>query len=55
VFALENTTQKFSFVYFYIPKEYFIRNTGTGSDGRSCHLSHCPTSSRKTTNMNETQ
>ena len=22
--------------------EYFIRNTGTGSDGRSCHLSHCP-------------
>jgi len=22
--------------------EHFIRNTGTGSDGRSCHLSHCP-------------
>jgi len=22
--------------------EYFIRNTGTGSDSRSCHLSHCP-------------
>jgi len=22
--------------------EYFIRNTGTGSDGRSCHLRHCP-------------
>ena len=21
--------------------EYLIRNTGTGSDGRSCHLSHC--------------
>jgi len=21
---------------------YFIRNTGTGSDGRSCHLRHCP-------------
>jgi len=20
--------------------EYFIKNTGTGSDGRSCHLSH---------------
>jgi len=22
--------------------EYLIRNTGTGSDGRCCHLSHCP-------------
>jgi len=22
--------------------KYFIRNTGTGSGGRSCHLSHCP-------------
>ena len=22
--------------------EYFIRNTGTGSDGRSYHFSHCP-------------
>jgi len=22
--------------------EYFIKNTGTGSDGRSCHLVHCP-------------
>jgi len=22
--------------------EYFIRSTGAGSDGRSCHLSHCP-------------
>ena len=40
-----------SSVYFCIPtkQKYFIRNTGTGSDGRSCHLSHCPTSSWKTT------
>jgi len=22
--------------------KYFIRTTGTESDGRSCHLSHCP-------------
>jgi len=22
--------------------KYFIKNTGTGSDGRSCHLCHCP-------------
>ena len=22
--------------------KYFVRNTGTGSDGRSCHVRHCP-------------
>jgi len=31
------------FIYASRPStEYFIRNTGTGSDGRSCHLRHCP-------------
>ena len=31
------------FIYASRPStKYFIRNTGTGSDGRSCHLRHCP-------------
>jgi len=31
------------FIYASRPStKYFIRNTGTGSDCRSCHLRHCP-------------
>jgi len=41
--ALQHILVQFSLFLHPTPsKEYFIRNTGTGNDGRSCHLSHCP-------------
>ena len=43
---LVDLTQFFSSVQFISASQpstkYFIRNTGTGSDGHSCHLRHCP-------------
>ena len=40
---LKLNTSSVQFMYTSRPStKYFIRNTGTGSDGRSCHLRHCP-------------
>jgi len=44
-FCVAGKTVQFSVQFIYASRpstKYFIRNTGTGSDGISCHLRHCP-------------
>jgi len=42
-YSAKIATYSVQFIYASRPStKYFIRNTGTGSDGRSCHLRHCP-------------